>query len=87
MAELQDVAEVQVDITSEDVRAAMQASPVVALQVRNQALVRMIRELQAELAKVKAAYVASAPPGRGSPARVLDHTTGYTSEKLGLISD
>tara|TARA_Y100000310_G_C20374304_1_gene665006 strand:- start:486 stop:719 length:234 start_codon:yes stop_codon:yes gene_type:complete len=57
MVEQQDITDLQVNIMPEDVQAAMQASPLVALQVQNRALTRKIRELYAELAKVKAAYV------------------------------
>jgi hypothetical protein len=77
MVEQQDIPDVQVDITPDDVRAAMQASPLMALQVQNRALTRKIRELQAELVKVKAAYVDSATPKR--------ETT--LEERLGLLSD
>lgn len=69
--------DVQVNITQEDVQAAMQSNPLLALQVRNQALVRMIRELYAELAKVKAAYV----------ELVIPESEGTLGEKLGLVSD
>ena len=62
MVEQQNGTELQIDITPEDLRTAMQASPLLAAQVRNHALVRTIRELQVELAKVKAAYVALAAP-------------------------
>ena len=54
--------DLQIDITPEDLRTAMQASPLLAAQVRNHALVRTIRELQTELVKVKTAYVALVAP-------------------------
>ena len=62
MVEQQDITDLQVNIMPEDVQAAMQASPLMALQVQNRALTRKIRELYAELAKVKAAYVELAIP-------------------------
>ena len=62
MVEHENGTDLQVDITPEDIRTAMQASPLLALQVRNHALVRTIRELQAELVKAKTAYVALVAP-------------------------
>jgi hypothetical protein len=62
MVEQQNGTELQIDITPEDLRTAMQTSPLLAAQVRNHALVRTIRELQAELVKFKAAYIDLATP-------------------------
>jgi hypothetical protein len=59
MVEQQDANDIQVDITPEDVRAAMAASPLMALQVQNRALTRKIRELQSDLLRVRSAYVDS----------------------------
>ena len=53
MVEQQDIMDVQVDITPDDIKAVMQASPLMSLQVQNRALTRKIRELQAELKTAK----------------------------------
>ena len=59
MVDQQNQTDIQVEVTPEDIRAAMQASPLMALQVQNRALTRKILELQVELVKLRDAYVAS----------------------------
>jgi hypothetical protein len=48
----QSNADVRVDITADDFQAVMQSSPLVTLQVQNQALMRNLSEAQSEIIRL-----------------------------------